>query len=769
MPKKTTTKSYTAFHLFCGMGGGAMGFAAARARLGNVEAVVENIGGVDCDPIAVEDYRLLTRSPGSVLDLFTLDDYIDFHGKIPPGWARLCGGRPRPVDPAPLRLPDGSVLAAKPSKKPRWREATPYDLLAAAGGRHPNIVFLSPPCKSFSGLLARRRCDEAKYQALSRLVVRGLFLTMEAFKDDLPEFVILENVPRIEQRGAELIERNIALLRSYGYAVQTTIHDCGEIAGGAAHRKRFILIARKLDKVQPFLYEPPLREMRSLGDEIFKLPLPFDEVAGPMHHLPNLHFKTWLRLALIPPGGDWRDLQRWAPGTFSVGRTPFNNVWQVLEADEPAPTVTSGATPTAGGPSVADPRLSDRPGRHTNKLQVNDPGKPARTVTGARVGSGTISTPDPRLSDRAGRFTDKFQVGDPGKPARTVTGTMDVQAGAMSMADVRMSLPEKSVTLRVRSTEVPAATITSRSGHWDSGGQSVPDPRVGGSYHNGSYGVQDPETPSGAVSGSARECTGSFSVPDPRVSAEYRNGTLGVGDPDQPGKTVVASADIWAPGESSTPDPRVGRPYFNDSYGVQDPAEPSGTVTSDARASKGAFSVPDVRVKPSFEGNYGVVDPDEPGGAVTGSAEASTGRFSLPEPRVAEVRPAFWPEGVPIVLSPHTGCMHRPLTTLELMALQGFVETAGGIEPLFDLLGGQRLSTPTSRDTQAAWRGRIGNAVPTEGARGMCETILMTLLANEAGQQPLPATPVWVKPDRVLNYVLRQMAPDRYPTALEAL
>lgn len=768
MPKKTTKKTFTAFHLFCGMGGGAMGFAAAEARLGDAQAFIENIGGVDCDPMAIEDYRLLTKSSGTVLDLFTIDDYIDFHeGKLPPGWVKLCGGRPRPVDDAPLRMPDGSVLLVAPG--PRWREATPYDIQAAANFRTPNIVFLSPPCKSFSGLLARRRCDEAKYQALSRLVVRGLFLALEAFKDDLPEFFILENVPRIEQRGAELIERNIALLRSYGYAVQTTIHDCGEIAGGAAHRRRFILIARNTGKVQPFLYEPPLHEMRSLGDEIFKLPLPFDESAGPMHHLPKLHFKTWLRLALIPPGGDWRDLQRWAPGTFSVGRTPFNNVWQVLEACEPAPTVTSGATPTAGGPSVADPRLSDRPGRHTCKLQVNAPERPAKTVTGARLGSGTISTPDPRLSPRAGRFTDKYQVGDPERPARTVTGTMDVQAGAMSLADVRMSLPEKSVTLRVRPTDEPAATITSRSGHWDSGGQSVPDPRVAGRYHNGSYGVQDPESPSGTVSGSARECTGSFSVPDPRVAAEYRNGTLGVADSEQPGKTVVASADIWAPGESSTPDPRVGRNYYNGSYGVQDPATPGDTVTANGRVGAGPFSVPDIRVKPSLEGNYGVVDPAEPGGAVTGSAEASTGRFSLPEPRVAEVRPEFWPKKVPIILSPHTGCMHRPLTTLELMALQGFVEIAGGLEPLFSLLGRKKLATPGSRDTQAAWRGRIGNAVPPGGAKGMAETILMTLLANEAGQQPLPTTPVWVQPDRVLNYVLRQMAPERYPTALEAL
>ncbi len=651
---------FTALHLFCGIGGGTLGFAAARARLGGLDGRIENIGGIDCDPMALEDYTRLTGTPGTVLNLFTADDYRDFHGEPPPGWEDQSG-RLVPV------APDA------------WREATPDDIVAACGGRAPDIIFLSPPCRSFSGLLPRGRTGEAKYRALSRLVCRGLFLVMEAFKADPPRLIILENVPRIEQRGADLIDRNISLLQSYGYATQTTVHDCGEIGGLAAHRRRFLLVARHTAKVRPFLYEPPKRELRPLGDEILRLPLPFDPAAGEMHTLPKLEHKTWLRLALIPPGGDWRDLQRWAPGTFAVSRTPFNNVYQVLELGEAAPTVTSGATPTSGGPAVPDPRLSDRPHRHTTKFQVGDPAAPARTVTGTMdVHAGAMSAVDPRMAFRAGRHTNKLQVNDPAAPARTVTGAR-LGSGTISAPDVRMSLPDKSVTLRVRAVERPAATIPSRSSVWDSGGQSVPDPRVPGEYHRGTYGVQTLDSP-------------------------------------------------------------------------------SGTITGGARASTGAFALPEVRVGRAFESTYGVADPAAPSATITGKAQPTTGRYSLPEPRVAEVRPAFWPEWVPVIISPHTGCMHRPLTTLELFALQGFLEVLG-----FDPTSPPRLATRTTRATHSHWRTRIGNAVPPPAARAVAETMLMTLLADEQAQLVLPTTPVWVSPpDDCLNRVLRELAPERY-------
>ncbi|MBG4157921.1 DNA cytosine methyltransferase, partial [Pseudomonas aeruginosa] len=89
------------FHFCCGLGGGAAGFNRARPRVGNVEAHWECLGGIDVDPAGLRDFERLAGVPGTLLDLFTRDQYIRFHGTEPPAG---------------------------------WREATPEDIRRAAGG-----------------------------------------------------------------------------------------------------------------------------------------------------------------------------------------------------------------------------------------------------------------------------------------------------------------------------------------------------------------------------------------------------------------------------------------------------------------------------------------------------------------------------------------------------------------------------------------------------------------------------------------------------------
>lgn len=72
--------------------------------------------------------------PGTAMDLFTREQYLAFHGRPPP---------------------DG------------WMEATTDDIRRAAHGERPNIIFLSAPCKGFSGLLSETRSRSDKYQALN--------------------------------------------------------------------------------------------------------------------------------------------------------------------------------------------------------------------------------------------------------------------------------------------------------------------------------------------------------------------------------------------------------------------------------------------------------------------------------------------------------------------------------------------------------------------------------------------------------------------------
>lgn len=80
------------------------------------------------------------------------------------------------------------------------------------------------------------------------------------------------------------------------------------------------------------------------------------------------------------------------------------------------------------------------------------------------------------------------------------------------------------------------------------------------------------------------------------------------------------------------------------------------------------------------------------------------------------------------------GTLHRPLTTLELAALQGFPTTIHG-RPL-ELAG----------NNEQRWRERIGNAVSPQAARAIAETMLRTLMPATEKEWIMSAEPVWVSP-----------------------
>lgn len=161
-------------------------------------------------------------------------------------------------------------------------------------------------------LLTPSRSRTPRYQALNELALRGLWLALEAWRDDPPEFFLLENVPLLRMRGRHLLDQISCMLRAYGYAVAETMHDCGELGGLAQSRKRFLLVARHAEKVPPLLYVPSRKPLRSVGSLLDKMPLPGEARGGPMHRVPSLTFKTWTRLAFVTAGSDWRSLRRLA-------------------------------------------------------------------------------------------------------------------------------------------------------------------------------------------------------------------------------------------------------------------------------------------------------------------------------------------------------------------------------------------------------------------------------------------------------------------------
>lgn len=431
------------WHMCFGLGGGAKGFNAGEARVGPLEARFRCIGGVDVDPAGARDFRRLAGTDGTVLDLFSRDQYMRSWRKSPP---------------------EG------------WREATPSDLRQSAGGERPHIVFTSMPCKAFSGLLSESKSKTDRYVALSELTLRGVWLLLEAWGDDPPELIVFENVPRIATRGRYLLDQIIALLRQYGYAVAETTHDCGELGSLAQSRKRFLLVARHAEKVPPFLYEPPKRPLRAVGDLLGRMPLPGDALCGPMHRIPSLQMKTWIRLALVEAGSDWRSLNK-----LEIQDGVLRDYILVPESSDAwhpnVPGVNSWDRPPG---TVADPRHLGPP-KHSNEYRIVRWNRPSCAVTGAH-GSGQ-AVADPRQS---GPAYAKYAITEWDSASGTVIAGSTTGQGAFAVADPRSGLAREQ----------------------------------GDAYVNaGHYGVVPWASSSGAVSGAACHDNGPWSVADPRMPA----------------------------------------------------------------------------------------------------------------------------------------------------------------------------------------------------------------------------------------------------------
>jgi site-specific DNA-cytosine methylase len=479
------------FHLFCGLGGGAKGFNKASPRVGNMVGKFRCIGGIDVDAPAIRDFERLTGTRGTVLDLFDRSQFIDFHGVEPPAG---------------------------------WREASTADIRAAAGGEYPHTVFLSAPCKGFSGLLSENRSRTAKYQALNRLTVRGVWLMLEAFADEPPELIIFENVPRIANRGRHLLDQIGELLRAYGYAVAETTHDCGEIGGLAQSRKRFLLVARHVEKVPPFLYEPEKKSLAAVGTVLERMPLPGEPAGGPMHRVPQLQWKTWVRLAFVEAGSDWRSLNKLAVEDgvlrdylivpeYRAGYMGVNR-W-----DEPTGTVAGRSTPSNGAFSVADPRFTA--GGEYGQLGVRAWNESTGTVTGQRSPiQGGFSVADPRHYG-PDKHSNEFRIVPWSREACAVTGA---HGSGQCVADPRRA-GEGFGKYMVTGWDDAAGTVISGS-TTGQGAYAVADPRPSlergkGDHYltGGHYGVARWEEPSGAVSAAACHDNGRWSVADPRMPA----------------------------------------------------------------------------------------------------------------------------------------------------------------------------------------------------------------------------------------------------------
>lgn len=371
--------TYRTLFLFAGLGGGALGFQRAQSSLGGRMTIA---GAVDFEPGAARDFETLTGHPCTVADISTM---------------------------------------------------TLDELRVACPGGCPDVVFTSPPCKSFSGCMPAATAATPKYVDMADLAVRGLFLALEAWERK-PRLILLENVPRIQNRGRHLLDIIIGMLRSYGYAVRETVHDCGELGGLAQRRRRFLLVARHVATTGDWWREPPKRRVRGIGEVLGALPLPLpgSTDGGPMHRLPRLSAMNWLRLALIPAGGDWRDLPESVQLAPRAGRQ--NGGYGVEDWREAAHAVLAEGSVANTRAAIADPRMTCEPRNSVMGVLRSD--QPSGAVLGAaRHDNGAFSVADPRVTCE--RNEGSMGVQSWTRPAPTVIGHPTIHNWPAAAADPR--------------------------------------------------------------------------------------------------------------------------------------------------------------------------------------------------------------------------------------------------------------------------------------------------------------------------------------------
>ena len=242
------------------------------------------------------------------------------------------------------------------------------------------------------------------------------------------------------------------------------------------------------------------------------------------------------------------------------------------------------------------------------------------------------------------------------------------------------------------------------------------------------------------------------------------NGGFGVEGWDKPCHSVVGYAQV-ANTRSSIADPRLGCSPRSSVYGVCQWDDSCGTVLASARIDNGCFALADPRVNTNRRYGLGVCGWHESIHAVIGEARVCNTGLSIADERdlATPTHELLIEDGVTLVDGPALdlettsaehlviraldGTWHRPLTTLELAALQGLPTQIDG--EWLQLAGGSK----------ARWRKRIGNAVPPATAEAIARTIWRTLEASQAGILLMGGEPVWVDGEDSDEAVLEEVSP----------
>ncbi len=286
---------YTVVDLFCGCGGGSMGFHAAGFR---------TVGAVEIEEDAAAAFTLNVGVAPIVKDI------------------RDVGGD---------------------------------DILAAAGLKRGELTLLfgCPPCQSFTVLRRGSKTTEQDEQR-NTLVYEYLRLVKELH----PRHIAFENVPGlVEGRWTPYFDRFQEILGGLGYTFDHDVIDAAEY-GVPQRRRRVLVIGSRVTKPRlpgrshSELGASKLKPFVTVRDAIGHLPplASGEQDADDAFHRARMHSDLALRrLAHVPEGGGRADLPEHLVLECHKNHDGHYDIYGRMWWDRVAPTLTSGCTNVTRG------------------------------------------------------------------------------------------------------------------------------------------------------------------------------------------------------------------------------------------------------------------------------------------------------------------------------------------------------------------------------------------------------------------------------------